>query len=482
MLVIDYSLELELKKQVFEESYYEFFKWCFKKLFPNEAYEDTFHIKYLCDIYQAEVERILRKEEKDKDIIVNIPPRTSKSLITNVCLLPWMWIKDSTLPMISVSFDEELTLLNAQYAKDIINTPEYQKMWGDKFKIRREYDSKGFFMNDKGGFRMSKTTGSNITGHKGVVLLVDDPQNPKTAESEVMRKSTISYYTNSLYNRLTPVNLGVRIIIMQRLHEDDLTGYLLKNNGDAYRHICLPAKESQLVKPVELKVRYCEGLLDPNRLSLKILIDFQKTLGSRGFAGQYGQDPAPDEGGIIKPEWFDIVRPETLRRDINLEPIHFFIDSAYTEKTENDPTAILTCYRSGNFIYILDVQEVWLEFPQLIQWLLNYTQRFQYHQQNSKIFIEPKASGKSIAQQLRVVSMLNIVEMEAPKDDKVTRAHGVSPTLEGRRIKLIDGSYVDKFMDQLRLFPNAKHDDMVDDLVNCVNELLITNGPDFIWM
>ena len=136
--------------------------------------------------------------------------------------------------------------------------------------------------------------------------------------------------------------------------------------------------------------------MDPNRLSLKILTDFQKTLGSRGFAGQYGQDPAPDEGGIIKPEWFDIVRPETLRRDVNLEPIHFFIDSAYTEKTENDPTAILTCYRSGNFIYILDVQEVWLEFPQLIQWLLNYTQRFQYHQQNSKIFIEPKASGKSI--------------------------------------------------------------------------------------
>ena len=174
--------------------------------------------------------------------------------------------------------------------------------------------------------------------------------------------------------------------------------------------------------------------------------------------------------------------PETLRRDINLEPIHFFIDSAYTEKTENDPTAVLVGYRSSNFLYVLDVQEVWLEFPQLIQWLLNYTQRFQYHTQNSKIFIEPKASGKSIAQQLRVVSMLNIVELQQPTDDKVTRAHGISPTLESRRVRLVRGSYIDKFTEQLRLFPNAKHDDMVDDLVNFVNELLISNGPDFLFM
>ena len=482
MIGLSNELEIELKRSVFEDSYFEFFKWTFNLLYPNEKYEDTFHIKYLCDLYQAEIERIIRKEEKNSDILVNIPPRSSKSLVTSVSLLAWMWIKDPSLPMISVSFDEELTLLNASLSKDIIKSDEYQLLFGDRFKIRRDYDSKGFFMNDKGGFRMSKTTGENITGHKGVVIIVDDPQNPKTAESEVNRKTTTSYYTNSLYNRLTPINLGVRIIIMQRLHEEDLTGYLLKNDPTAYRHICLPAEISANIKPAEMVKNYVSGLLDPIRLSSKILHSFKKTLGTRGYAGQYGQSPAPDEGGIIKAEWFDIVRPEGMTRDTINEPIMYFIDSAYTEKTENDPTAILTCFRKGNIVYIVDVVEVWLEFPALIKFIIEYVGRFQYHPQNSKIFIEPKASGKSIAQQLRVQTMLNVVEMKPPENDKVTRAHAVTPTLEGRRVKLLDGSYIPNFVEQLKMFPNASHDDMVDDLVNAVNELLIVNGPDFIFM
>ena len=104
--MITSDLEIALKRTVFKNSYFEFFKWSFKILFPSERYEDNFHVKYLCDIYQAEIERMLRREEKDRDIIVNIPPRTSKSLITSVCLLPWAWLLDPTLPFISVSFDD----------------------------------------------------------------------------------------------------------------------------------------------------------------------------------------------------------------------------------------------------------------------------------------------------------------------------------------------------------------------------------------
>lgn len=481
LAALNYKLEKELKREIFKKSYYEFFKWCFAILFPNERYEDNFHVKYLCDIYQAEIERILRREEKTQDIIVNIPPRTSKSLITNVCLLPWMWIKDPTMTMISVSFDEELTLLNAQYSKDIIKSDEYQELFGDLFKIRHDADSKGYFMNDKGGFRLSKTTGNNITGHKGLVVVVDDPQNPKTAESEVNRKGTVDYYTRSLYNRLTPVNLGVRIIIMQRLHEEDLTGYLLKNDPQAYRHICLPAEVSKLVKPMSLVERYNDGLLDPIRLSKKILDQFRKILGTRGYSGQYDQTPSPDEGGIIKSEWFDIIRPEVIIRDVINSPIHFIIDSAYTEKTENDPTAIMSCFVQGQYLYILDVTEQWLEFPQLCNFIVNYTRRFQYSSQ-SKIFIEPKASGKSIVQQLRATTDLNVVELVPPKDDKITRAHSITPTLEARRVRLVDGSFIPNFIEQAKGFPNAAHDDMVDDLVNAVTELLLVNGPDFLFL
>ena len=474
-------LEIEVKQFVLTRSYYEFFKWSFAILFPNEPYSDNFHVKYFCDILQQEIERIRRREPKTLDLLCNIPPRTSKSLIVSVALNAWTWIDSPTIPFISVSFDEKLSLLNAQYCRDLIASEEYQILFGDRYKVRHDSDSKGFFMNNKGGFRMSTTTGSNITGHKGAVIIVDDPQNPSTSESKVEREKTINYYTKSLFNRLTPINLGIRIIIMQRLHANDLTGYILTNFPELYRHICLPAELSDLVKPESMRKYYKDGLLDILRLSKQTLSDFKKVLGSRGYAGQYGQNPSAEEGGILKPEWFDIVRPETIIRDTINEPIHFFIDSAYTAKTENDPTSIKTGFRQGNYLYILDVQEVWLAFPDLIRYIQEHVKKFQVSP-NSKLFIEPKASGLDIVNQLREITMLNIIESKNPTADKITRANGISPICEGKRVRLVEGRYIDKFLEQVRLFPNAEHDDMIDTLGIAVNELLVHDSIDFIMV
>lgn len=482
-MILEYNLEKELKKEIFKKSYYEFFKWSFNILFPNEKYEDNFHVKYLCDLYQNEVERIIRKEEKTKDIIVNIPPRTSKSLITSVCLNAWTWIREPSLPFITVSFDEELTLINSQLCKDIIKSDEYQELFGNIFQIRKDVDSKGYYMNDKGGFRISKTNGSNITGHKGTLIIADDLMNPKTAESEVYRKSALSYYEQALFNRLTPVNLGVRIIIMQRLHEEDLTGMLLKKNPSNYFHVCLPAEESSLITPIELKNNYTNGLLDPKRLSKKILNGFKDTLGSRGYAGQYEQTPSPEEGGIIKGEWFDIIDPLLIQRDVVNSPIDFIIDPAYTEKTSNDPTAILACYKNhaNNFLYVLDCQEVWMEFPNLIKHIVSYTSKYQYNSY-SRIYVEPKASGLSIVQELRAKTNLNVIELPTTDKDKITRAHSITPTLESKRVKLVKGNYIDNFINQLKVFPNGKHDDMVDCLIYGVQNMMNDYNPDFVFM
>ena len=477
------ELEKKIRRSIFRKSYKEFVKWSFSVLYPHEKWEDSPHIDYLCRVYQDEIERIIRKEEKDKDLIVNIPPRSSKSLITSVFLLAWMWIKDPTLTMISVSFDEDLSLLNAQYSKDLIQSPEYQELFGNCFSIRKDANSKGYFMNNKGGFRLSKTTGSNITGHKGVVIVVDDPQNPKTAESKVSRQATIDYYTRSLYNRLTPINLGVRIIIMQRLHEDDLTGYLLKNNSEDYTHICLPAtKNEETVSPPSCLSFYNkDGLLDPVRLSKKILDGFKRTLGERGYSGQYDQSPSPQEGGIWKKEWFDIVNPLFLRREVENEPIHFYIDGAYTEKTENDPSGLLACFRQNNELYIVDFTEVWMDFPTLIKYIPEYAARFGYNHR-SRIVVEPKASGLSIVQQLRSQTGLNVVEGKPPKDDKITRANSVSAIIESKRVRLVDGSYVPRYVEQVTMFPNSSHDEGVDLTVMAINDLLINQGPDFSFV
>jgi predicted phage terminase large subunit-like protein len=481
--VINYEIERELKKEIFKKSFYQFFIWAFNILEPQTKLEDTFHIRFVCDILQAEIERIIRREVKGKDIIINIPPRTSKSKIVSQALLAWVWINAPYLKMIAVSYDDKLSLANAQYCKDIIKSAEYQELFSDIYQIRRDIDSKEQFANNKGGVRLSVTTGSNITGFGAEIIILDDPQNPKTAESEVERENTIKYYKDTLYNRLTPLNLGVRIIVQQRLHYDDLTGHIIdpKNNLiQDYRHICLPVEVSSDISPKELINYYIDGLLDPVRLGRSEL-EKLKRQGSRFYAGQYMQIPTPDEGGIIKKIWLEIVNPVTLQRDTINEPIHFFVDSAYTEKSENDPTAILACFKRMNCLYVVDVIEKWLAFPDLIKFILEYTNRFQISN-NSKIFIEPKASGLSIIQQLRTVSNLNVIEAPNPDKDKITRAHGITAQLEALKCKLVAGSYTDHFINHLAAFPNGKHDDMLDTLVMAVNELLIKDQPDFFFI
>lgn len=174
--MFNYDTEKELKKIILKQSYYHFFKWSFNILFPNEKYEDAFHVKYLCDQLQEEIFRIVRKEEKGHDLVINIPPRSSKSLIVSVCWFAWAILHEKSLSMIAVSFDDSLSLLNAQYCKDLIKSDEYQELFGDEIKIRKDQDSKELFMTTSGAMRKSLSTGSNITGHKGM-LIVCLPEN-----------------------------------------------------------------------------------------------------------------------------------------------------------------------------------------------------------------------------------------------------------------------------------------------------------------
>lgn len=476
------DLARDIRREVLKDNYFEFFKFCFEILHPSQKYEDNFHVKYLCDLLQDEADRILRFEEKDKDILINIPPRTSKSLITSVCFQPWVWIKNPSKKFICVSFDDQLSLLNSQLSRDIIAHPKYQELFGDCFVVRNDIDSKGYWANNYGGYRLSRSTGSNITGYSCDFAIIDDPDSVGKVTSKVERDKTHIYYFSALYNRLTPPNLGIRVLLQQRLHEEDLTGAVLKRQGSDYIHICLPAELTDDVKPAKLREYYVDGLLDPKRLSRKILDGFKKTLGTKVYTGQYLQMPSPDEGGIFKKDWLDIISPIGLFRDSENNPIHFFLDTAYTEKQTNDPSAILTCYVRENHLYILDVHEVWLEFPELIKHIQQHVQAYQYSS-NSKIFIEPKASGKSLTQQLRNSTNLNVIELEPPKDSKVTRANSVSAIVESRRVKIIDGAYVDNFISQLISFPYAKNDDMTDVFVYSVARLLQkSNSPDVAFL
>lgn len=471
-------IEIVAERMLYRRSFYEFYKVAFCQLHIGIEYDENWHARYLCEILQKEVERIIRKEKREKDIIINLPFRASKSMLTTVIFPIWCWTIDPSLKFISVSYSGDLALEHSRRSRDLINTIWFQRLYGNRVVLKPDIAAVGHYETTGGGMRKAVGTGGQITGSGGDIIILDDPANPKKAASEVERLNCIEFYNHTLFSRLNDPEVGVRIIVMQRLHEQDLSGHLMDakhGRPEDHFHVCMPGElDMKVINPPELASRYVDGLFWPTRFNKKVLSAFKKALGSLQYAGQIQQIPVPPEGNLFKRAWFEIVPPELVQRDPNQSPIHFFIDTAYTEDDtkRNDPSGILTVFKKDNLIYIVNFVEVWLEFPDLIEFIKQYVVLNGYTPQ-SAIYIEPKASGKSIVQQLKV-TQLNVIEVAAEwiRDDKLTRASGVSPIAQSGKVKIIEGPWNDKYLGQLTSFPKASHDEAVDTTVYALNYLI----------
>ena len=484
-MVVEKGFEVELLKEIYSRSYYAFFQDAFKLLHPGEEYDDNWHIEYLCNRLQQEYQRITERRQRTKDIIINMPFRSSKSMIVTVIFPVWCWSQNSQLKFICCSYADSLSLEHATRSRTLLQSEWFTTIYGDKFQLRSDENTKSFYTTNNFGYRKSVGTGGQITGSGSDIIILDDPQNPQKALSEVERKNTIEFYDYTLYSRLNQPNIGVRIIVMQRLHEQDLSGYLLESRPEDHEHICFPAeitaKTDTYISPKEIKKHYEDGLFWKSRFSKKQLMTYEKTLGSVQYAGQLQQLPAPEEGNIIKREWFPVIDGKLVERNEYENPIMFYIDTAETEKQEGDASAICVCFKKDNKIYITNVVEFRKEFHELLKYIPVFVTSNMYSK-DSKIKVEPKTSGKSIVSQIKATTMLNIVELPAPKDDKTTRVKAVSVLIETGRVILINGNYVEKFLDQITTFPNARHDDMVDTVVYAISDLLMDGDFDFMFI
>lgn len=451
----------KLRAELYRKSFYDFVLDAFKVLHNNSELVSNWHIELLCNRLQQEAERIVKKEKRKKHLLINVPPRTLKSELVNVFFSVYLWILDDSLQFISSSYSASLSINLSTQARRIIES-DWFKIHFPNVVISKDENTKSKYTTPNGGLRYSTSTGGTVTGMGADVIVIDDPQNPQLARSDIERENANRFFNETLRSRLNNPDKGVFIVIMQRLHEKDLTGMLLDLEPDKWEHICLPAEISDNVKPIKLKENYVDGLLFKDRLSLSTLNGFKTGLGSYGYSGQYMQLPSPADGGILKRNWFNIVD------EIPIGKIDFFLDTAYTDKSNNDATSLLAATFVNNNIYILNVKEVRLEFPDLIKEIQVFVQIYGYTNQ-SRVYVEPKASGKSIAQQLKKNTGLNIIEDKPPTQDKVSRVSSISPIIESGRVYLKDGRYINSFLDQCASFPNAAHDDMVDTLVMCID-------------
>jgi predicted phage terminase large subunit-like protein len=465
----------ERKRRELKASYFEFFKHFWHTISAEELVLN-WHIKYLCDEVQIVAERVIKRLPKEYDLVINVPPGTSKSSIVTVLLQPWLWTRDPSKTVITSSYSADLSLDHSAKSRDVIKSEEYRKLFPE-VQIRRDKDNKGHWANTSGGERIATSTAGTITGKHGDIIIQDDSMSPKQAESEAYRKQAHLFTDRTLSVRKKDKRNTPEIQIAQRLHQSDSTGHALKKRKRT-KHICLPAEVSDNIKPPELIFNYVDGLLDPVRLSADVIGEMKENLGSYGYAGQFRQEPSPPEGDVWMKQWFSTYNSTEIigvRRD-------FKVDSAYTDKVEkNDPSGVLSYAFKDNKIYLVNFTRVWKKFPDFCRFLPEHVR--QYGSSGSMIGIEPKASGISIDQELKVRTMLNIYPQHPIKafgkqqtaTDKLSRARACSVHAETGRVLVPEGNppWLEDFFTELCMFPRADHDETNDTLILAIEECLM---------
>ena len=424
----------------------------------------NWHIKYLCDQLQKVVERVARREHKEYDVIINIPPGTSKSTIATVMLPVWAWTIDPSIRNLTASYSASLSIDHALKSRDIVRSDKYREFFPE-VQIKQDQDNKSHYKNTAGGERYATSVTGTVTGFHAHLIVVDDPLNPKGATSEVERESANQFMDVTLSTRKVDKAVTPTILVMQRLHENDCSGHWLAKENKKIKHICLPGELSNDVKPIELKKHYVDGMLDKDRLDKEVLSELKINLGSYGYAGQIMQTPAPLGGGIWK-QWIIPVDD----RDFPTTLLHVGSDwdLAYTEKETNSASAFVTAGMFDGKMYIDNIGFEWLEFPKLMAYMRD---------KKAPHYIEQKASGKS-AKQVLTNQGVPAIEVPVIGGDKVARATMATPYAESGMIycrrSILDKLYSDPRQGIL-LFPKAEHDDVQDALVQSINRLLIKN-------
>lgn len=444
-----------LVKEKCQRSYYYFVKQAFKVLEPETQFIFNWHIKYLCDALQKEAERIARGEPKDKDLIINIPPRFMKSLIVTVFFNAWAWTKHPSLKFICASYSADLASEHSVMTRNVINSEWYQRLWGKNYYLKESRQAA--YTNDKMGKRIAVGFGGSATGKGCDILIIDDPLNPKGAYSDLDRETANRDYSATFYNRLNNSKVGIRIIIMQRLHANDLTGFLLKNMAKYYRHICLPFEKSKHIKPPELSEKYKNDVLWYDKFPPAMIDVFRENTSDRIWAGQYGQAPTLEGSRIWESSWFKIWHEAEV--PINHQGYIFSWDTAFKDKAKSDfsSCAIWAILSSGYLL--VEIVKKRLKFPDL-----KTTNKFLHDKYRPvTILIEDKASGQSLIDELERETEIRcpIVPMQ-PNQNKVLRAELVSPTLKQGKVWYITGDWVKDFKEEVENFPNGDHDDQID--------------------
>ena len=443
----------EIIKQKCEDSLLFFTRYIFKENTGNKFEVAEFHrtlANTLHKVHNGEIKRL----------IINIPPRYGKTELAVKMFIAWTLAKNPMAKFIHLSYSDSLALDNSSMTKEYINSDAFQSIWD--LQLKKDSQSQKKWYTTEGGGVYATSSGGAITGFgagSGGAIIIDDPLKPDDALSDVRRSFINNRYNTTIRSRVNDRDVPI-IVIMQRLHEDDLSGYLLDGgSGEQWHHLKLAAldDDNNALWPEKHSFEELEAIRQADRYT---------------FSGQYLQIPSPPEGGEWRKDWFNIINKAELPSDISFE---MYIDGAYTKDTRNDPTGIQISGKSGDNLYIFKSIDKYLEMPELKNFVTSFVQSCGVP--ISQILVEPKASGKSLVQLLRRETRYNVSEIKTNfvRYSKIERARASSPFIEGGRVFLVNDNWNDAFLQQVSTFPNAKHDEHIDVTSYAIERNLINN-------
>lgn len=449
------------------KDFYYFARYAFMKQ-TGIKWTRNWHHDVICNALM----RVFRGE--CKRLIINMPPRYSKTELAVVNFIAWCLANAPDCEFIHCSYSARLAANNTAKTRDIVTSDWYQRFF-PKVKLDSSTSGKDHWRTTAGGVVYAAGSYGTITGFgagkflgpdipytfKGA-MIIDDAHKADEAQSDVMRQNVLDWYAGTAKSRTNSPDTPI-IVIMQRLHESDLAGWLLAGgSGEDWEHLVIPAVNDN------------DEALWPAKHTREDLRKMEAA-NSYVFAGQYLQLPAPLGGGIFKDSWWRYYRTAPLR----FKRIVQSWDTAFKAKETNDPSSCTTWGETDDGYYLLDRFNKRMEFPELKRTAASLYLKWK----PNAVLVEDKASGQSLIQEFRQPIDLDGQKVRLPivaikvDTDKVTRAFAASPMVESGQVFLPEvADWLPEYTQQLGTFPNAKHDDDVDSTTQALNYFHGTQG------
>jgi len=448
---------VDMVAEVFRSDLCAFIQRSFFELNPATRYRHNWHLELLA----AKLEEV--RQGKCRRLIINIPPRHLKSHAVSIAFPAWVLGHDSTKRILSVTYAQDFSDTLARHSRNLMSSPFYQSLF--KTRQSRGRGAVHDYETTSGGYRLSTSVGGVLTGQGADLIIIDDPLKADEALSETRRKAVNSWYDNTLRSRLNNQETGAIVIVMQRLHANDLVAHVQEH--EHWDVVALPAI-AELDEIYEFETPYGHAtyrrkagdILQPSLISAFTLESHKRAMTDYNFAAQYQQNPQPERGVIVQRDWLKFYHDEDKPKQFDIVLQSW--DTAVKD-TELANFSVCTTWGIKNAkAYLLHVFRKKLEFPNLKKAVKDLAA----FQDATVVLVEDKSSGSSLIQELRASGMSIVQPSPVLEGDKIMRLRARTAQIEGGSILFPDtAGWREAYLSELLSFPNSKYDDQVDSTV-----------------